>query len=152
MRDIRFLTPRALLLHWRWCALFWYYFLVFLPYFILWQVWKDHNAVRFHSQSFSINVIIFQVYSNRRLASSAFWFKHSQVRGVFGSWIAEGLWVIAPPKRLIRLVSWMRPPPGVVKLTMDRCSTGNHQMATLGDILRDHQGVVLGASESFIGR
>ena len=66
------------------------------------------------------------------LASSAYGFKHSQVRGDFSSWVAKGLWVIAPPKRLIWLVSWIRPPPGVVKLTMDRCSTGNHQMATLG--------------------
>lgn len=45
----------------------------------------------------------------------------------------------------------MRPPPGVLKLTVDRCSRGNPGMAVSGDILRDHRGVVLAAFGSFFG-
>ena len=48
MRDIVFLTPRALLLHWRWCAPSWHHLRVLLPCFILWKVWKARNAFQFN--------------------------------------------------------------------------------------------------------
>lgn len=70
-------------------------------------------------QAFFVDVVIFQVVSNLRLANSAFGFKPSQLRGVFDSRITEGLRVIALPRRPIQLVSQMRLPPGVVKLTLD---------------------------------
>lgn len=64
---------------------------------------------------FSVDTVIYEVVSDLKLASSAFSFKPSQLRGVLGFWIAEGLQVIVPPRRLIRLVYWMRPPPRVAK-------------------------------------
>lgn len=70
-------------------------------------------------QAFFVDVVIFQVVSNLRLTSSPFGFKPSQLRGVFDSRITEGLRVIALPRRPIQLVSQMRLPPGVVKLTLD---------------------------------
>lgn len=45
----------------------------------------------------------------------------------------------------------MRPPPRVVKLTMDGCSRGNPRMAALRGILRHHRGVVLAIFGSFLG-
>ena len=129
MRYIGFLTPRALLLHWRQCAPSRHHIRVLLSCFILWQVWKAHNAFRFHSQSVFVDAIIFQVDFNVQLASSVFGFKPSQLMGVFDSWIAEGLQVMSPFRQPIRLVSWMRPPHGVNKLTMDGCSRGNLGMA-----------------------
>lgn len=121
-----------------------------LPCFISWQVWKARNAFRFHSRFFSIDAIIFQVDSDLKLASSTFGFKPSQLKEVFGSQIVEALRVMAPTRRLIRLVSWIRPPPGVVKLTVDGFSTGNPGMAALGGILQDHRGMFLAAFRSFL--
>lgn len=89
--------------------------------------------------------------SYHRLASLAFGFKLSQLRGVFGSRIAEGLRVLVLPRRPIRLVSWMRPPLGVVKLTVDGCSKGNPGMAALRGVLRDHRSVVLATFGTFLG-
>lgn len=105
IRDVAFSTPRVMLLHWQQCAPFQSHLLAFLPSFILWQVWKVRNAFRFNSSSFFVDAIIYQVVVNLRLANSAFGFKPSQLKEFLGSWIAEGLRVIAPPKRLIRLVS-----------------------------------------------
>lgn len=68
-----------------------------------------------------------------------------------GCQIAEGLRVIASPKMLIRIVSWMRPPPRVVKLTMDGCSKDNPRVAASGGIFCDHRGTVLVAFRSFLG-
>lgn len=59
------------------------------------------------------------------LGSSTFGFKSSQLRGVLSSRIAEGLRVMALPWRQIQLVSWMRQPLRVVKLTVDGSSRGN---------------------------
>ena len=67
MRDIIFLTPHALLLHWRRCAPSQNHLQVLLPCFILWQVWKAHNTFRFDSQSFSVDVVILQVILDLKL-------------------------------------------------------------------------------------
>ena len=63
----------------------------------------------------------------------------------------ERLRVMTTPMRSIRLVAWMRPPPEVVRLTVDGCSRGNPGMAAFEGVLRDHQGVVLTAFGSFLG-
>lgn len=86
------------------------------------------------------------------LGSSTFGFKPSQLRGVLSSQIAEGLRVMALPWRQIRLVSWMRLPLRVVKLTVDGCSRGNLGCLLWGGILQDHRGVVLASFGSFLGR
>lgn len=64
---------------------------------------------------------------------------------------------MAPPKRSIRIVFWMRLPPGVAKLTLDGCSRGNPMMDASASILYDHWGAVwllfslfLAISRSFI--
>ncbi|KAH9750075.1 reverse transcriptase domain-containing protein [Citrus sinensis] len=151
LRQLDFLSPRALLLTWRLRAPSRDHLLVLLPCFILWQVWKARNAYRFHSQSFSIDAVIFQVGSDLRLAGSAFGFKPPQLRGALDSRFLEGLRVLVPPVRPVRVVAWMRPPPGVVKLTVDGCSRGNPGMAASGGILRDYRGVALAAFGSFLG-
>ncbi|KAK9217059.1 hypothetical protein WN943_005684 [Citrus x changshan-huyou] len=97
------------------------------------------------------SLVIFQVGSDLRLAGSAFGFKPPQLRGVLDSRFLEGLRVLATPRRPIRLVAWIRPSPGVVKLTVDGCSRGNPGMAASGGILRDHRGVALAAFGSFLG-
>ena len=56
--------PHALLFHWWWCAPSRSHLRVFLPCFILWQVWKARNAFRFDPQPFSINAIIYRVVSD----------------------------------------------------------------------------------------
>lgn len=65
--------------------------------------------------------------------------------------IVEGLRIIAPPKRPIRLVPWIRPPLGVMKLTVDGCFRGNPEMVASSGILRDHRGEVLATFGSFLG-
>ena len=45
----------------------------------------------------------------------------------------------------------MKPLLGMVKLSVDGCSRGNPGMATIGGVLRDHQGMVLAAFSSFLG-
>lgn len=151
MRTVEFLTPHALLLHWRRCTPSRSHLRVLLPCFILWQIWKARNAFRFDSQSFWVIVIIHRVGLDLGLASSAFGFKTSQLRRVLDSRITEGLRIIAPPERPIRLVSWIRPPLGVIKLTVDRFSRGNPGMAALGGILLDHRGEVLAVFGSLLG-
>lgn len=152
IHDVRFLSSRALLLHWRRCATSRSHVRVLLPCFILWQVWKARNAYWFDARSFSVDAVVHQVVSDLRLASSAFGFMPSQLRGVVGSQLTEGLRVSDSPRRPIRLVAWMRPPPGVAKLTVDGCSRGNPGLAASGGLLRDHRGVVLAAFGSFLGR
>lgn len=151
MRQLDFLSPRALLLIWRLRAPSRNHLLVLLPCFILWQVWKARNGYRFHSQSFSPDAVIFQVGSDLRLAGSAFGFKPPQLRRVLDPRFLEGLRVLVPPRRPVRFITWMRPPPGVVKLTVDGCSRGNPGMAASGGILRDHRGVTIAAFGSFLG-
>ena len=68
-----------------------------------------------------------------------------------GSRIVEGLRVMASPRRPIRLVVWKRPPPGIVKLTVDGCSKSNPGMAASEGILCDHRGEVSAAFGSFLG-
>lgn len=104
----------------------------FFLFFILWKVWKAHNAFKFNSQRFSVNAIIHGVGLDLGLTSSAFRFKPSQLWGVLDSQIAASLWVIAPPRRPIRLTTWMQPPHGIAKLTVDGCYRGNLGMAALG--------------------
>lgn len=67
-----------------------------------------------------------------------------------GSQIAEGLQVIAPPRRPIPFVSWMTP-LRVVKLIANGCFKGNPRMATLVDILTDYRSAVLAAFGYFLG-
>ena len=75
MRELGFLSPRALLLFWRHCVPSRNHLRVLLPCFILWQIWRAQNAFQFNSQSFSTDAVIFQVDYDLRLASSAFGFK-----------------------------------------------------------------------------
>lgn len=152
MRPVVFLTPHALLLHWRRYALSLSHFRVLLPCFILWQIWKAHNSFRFDSQSFSVIVIIHRVGLDLGLAIFAFGYKTSQLRGVLDSRIVKGLQIIVPPKRPIRLVSWIQPPLGVIKLTVDGCSRGNPGIAASDGILRCHRGEVLAPFGSFLGQ
>ena len=56
-----------------------------------------------------------------------------------------------PPRRSLRLISWMKLSLGVVKLSVDGCSWGNPNMASTNGVLRDHQGVVLVTFGSFLG-
>ena len=98
-----------------------------------------------------MDVFIYRVLLDIKLVSDAFGFKPSQLRGILDTQIGEGLQIIMPPRRPPRLVSWMKPPPGVVKLSVDGCSRGNPGMTTTGGVLRDHQGVVLAAFGSFLG-
>ncbi|KAH9660218.1 hypothetical protein KPL70_024139 [Citrus sinensis] len=151
IRTVVFLTPHALLFHWRRCTPSRSYFRVLIPCFILWQIWKAGNVFKFDSQSFLVIAIIHRVGLNLGLASSAFGFKTSQFRGVLDSRIVKGLQIIVLPKRPIRLVSWIQPPLGVVKLTVDGCSRGNLGMAAFSGTLRDHRGKVLAAFGYFLG-
>lgn len=56
-----------------------------------------------------------------------------------------------PPRRAPRLVSWMQPSPGVVKLSVGDYSRGNPGMVGICGVFRDHQGVLLAALGSFLG-
>ncbi|KAH9750080.1 zf-RVT domain-containing protein [Citrus sinensis] len=60
MRELGFLSPRALPPIWRRRAPSRNHLWVLMPCFILWQVWKARNAYRFHSQSFLTDAVIFQ--------------------------------------------------------------------------------------------
>ena len=114
-------------------------------------MWKARNAYRFDSVAFSVDAVIFRVVSDLKLASFAFGFKTSQLRGVLDSRLVEGWRVVTRHRRPLRLISWIRPPPGVVKLTVDGCSRGNPGMAASGGILRDSWGELLGTFGSFLG-
>ena len=92
-----------------------------------------------------MNAIIFRVLLDIRLVSDTFGFKTSQLRGILDTQILEGLSIIMPPRRPPQLVSWMKPPLEVVKLSVDGCSRGNPGMAATGGVLRDHQGVIIKA-------
>ncbi|KAH9734745.1 hypothetical protein KPL71_017486 [Citrus sinensis] len=56
------------------------------------------------------------------------------------------LWL--PLRRFIRLVSWTRPPPEVVKLTVDGCSRGNPGMVVLGSSARSSRHVLRKATST----
>ncbi|KAH9750081.1 zf-RVT domain-containing protein [Citrus sinensis] len=113
MRELGFLSPRALPPIWRRRAPSRNHLWVLMPCFILWQVWKARNAYRFHSQSFLTDAVIFQVGFDLKLTGSVLGFKPPQLKGVLDSQILEGLRVLVPPRRPIRLVAWTRPSPGV---------------------------------------
>ncbi|KAH9750680.1 hypothetical protein KPL71_013964 [Citrus sinensis] len=112
---------------------------------------EARNTLKYDSVAFNVDVFIYRVLLDIKLVSDAFGFKPSQLRGILDTQIGEGLQIIMPPRRPPRLVSWMKPPPGVVKLSVDGCSRGNPGMTTTGGVLRDHQGVVLAAFGSFLG-
>lgn len=107
LRRLSFLSSHALFFHMQQYASSRTHFWVLLPCLILWHVLKARNDFKFASQPFSINAVIFLVVSNLRLASSAFGFKLSQLQGVTGSQLTEGLYVVTSRKRLVGLVSWM---------------------------------------------
>ena len=98
-----------------------------------------------------MDVVIYKVLLNIKLVSDAFGFKSSQLRGILDTHIGEGLQIIMPPCRPPRLISWMKPSPRVVKLSMNGYSRGNPGMANTGGVLRDHQGMVLVGFSSFLG-
>ena len=79
IRTVVFLTPHALLLHWRRCTPSRRHLRVFIPCFILWQIWKARNVFKFDSQSFPVIVIIHRAGLDLGLTSSAFGFKTSQL-------------------------------------------------------------------------
>lgn len=114
-------------------------------------MWKARNGFRFDSHPFSVDAVIFRVVSDIRLVGSVFGFKPSQLRGVMSSQLADGLRVIASPRRPIRVVSWKQPPLGAIKLTVDGCSRGNLGLSAAGGVLRDHRGMVLAGFGSFLG-
>lgn len=97
-----------------------------------------------------MDAIIFRVLLDLRLVSDAFGFKPYQLKGVLDTQIGEGLQIVMPPRRSLRLIFWMKPSPAVVKLSVDGCSWGNPNMASTGGVLRDHQGVVLVTFGSFL--
>ncbi|KAH9684879.1 hypothetical protein KPL70_013711 [Citrus sinensis] len=109
------------------------------------------NTLKYDSVAFNVDVFIYRVLLDIKLVSDAFGFKPSQLRGILDTQIGEGLQIIMPPRRPPRLVSWIKPPPGVVKLSVDDCSMGNPGMTATSGVLRDHQGVVLAAFGSFLG-
>ena len=85
-----------------------------------------------------MNVVIFRVLIDIKLVSDAFGFKSSPLMGVLDTYIGEGLRTIMPPRRPLRLISWMKPPQRVMTLSVDGCSRGNLSMAATGGVLRDH--------------
>lgn len=82
-----------------------------------------------------MEAIIFRMLLDIRLASGTFGFKPSQLRGILGTQIGEGLWIIMPPYGPPYLVSWMKPPPGVVKLSVDGCSRRKPGMTAICGVL-----------------
>lgn len=98
-----------------------------------------------------MNTVIFIVLLDIRLVSDTFGFKTSQLKGILDTQIGEGLRIIMSPRRPPRLVSWMKLPPGVVKLSMDGYSKGNPYMTATDGVLRYHQGTILAAFGFFLG-
>ncbi|KAH9687878.1 hypothetical protein KPL70_014934 [Citrus sinensis] len=137
--------------HWRRCCRSSKHIRVILPCFILWHVWKARNTFMYDSVAFNVNVVIFKVLLDIRLVNDAFGFKTSQLRGILDTQIGEGLKIIMPSCRPPHLVSWKKPPPGVVNLSVDGCSRGNPSLAATGGVFRDHQGVISAAFGSFLG-
>lgn len=77
--------------------------------------------------------------------------KHSQLKGILDTQIGEGLRIIMSPRRPPQLISWTKPPPGMVKLSVDGCSKGNPDMTATDGVLRYHQGAILAAFGFFLG-
>lgn len=105
----------------------------------------------FNSVVFNVDVVIFRVVSDLRLASFAFGFKPSQLKGVLETQLEEGLQIILSPHWLVRLVSWLRLLLAVVKLSVDDCSRGNPDMSVAYGVLRDHRRVAMATFNSFLG-
>lgn len=85
----------------------------------MWHIWKACNAVRFDSASFYVEQIIFGVMFDLRLAGLAFIFKPTQLRGIMDTQLEVGVRVIIPLIKLAKFISWLRPPYGVVKRSVD---------------------------------
>lgn len=99
LQHFVFISPNALLRHWRRCAPSRNHIRVLIPCFILWHVWKALNAYRFDSMVFSVDAVIFRVVSYLKLANFAFGFKTSQLRGILNSRLVEGWRVVTRLRR-----------------------------------------------------
>ena len=87
---LSFLSPHALLSHWRRCCCSLKHIRVILSYFILWHVWKARNTLKYDSVAFNAEDVIFRVLLDIRLASDAFGFNPSQLRDILDTQIGEG--------------------------------------------------------------
>lgn len=76
------------------------------------------------------------VVSDLKLISSTFSFKSSQIEGYLGYSTCREL-----VSMLIRLISQLRAPLGVVKVSVDGCSKYNPDLPVAASVLCDHQDV-----------
>ena len=117
----------------------------------LWHIWKARNAFRFHGTPVIVRRIIHNVITDTHLLGLAFGFKVSQLRGDLDVQFGEPLRVLPRRARVYKLVSWLRPPLGCIKLNVDGCSRGNLGLSTTGGVLRDGHGRLIAAFGHFLG-
>lgn len=144
-------SPLALLNRWRRRFRSPHHIGFLLPCHVLWQVWKGRNGFRFDSKVFNANAIIHQVLIELNLTSLAFGFKHSQASNTSDLHNIMNLRIHPPQVRPPRVISWLCPPAGVIKLNVDGCRKGTSGMSAAGGIFRDHRGQVMAAFDCFLG-
>lgn len=136
------------------CAFIWQRFILSRASFFLWRLLRDLLATDdalcirgFHmvTQCLCGGAIetvwhLFLDYPRvrQRLAGFTFGFKPTQLRGIMDTQLGIGLRIIVPHTKPAILISWLRPPQRVVKLSVDGCSCSNLGRSASGGIFRDH--------------
>ncbi|XP_071933175.1 uncharacterized protein [Coffea arabica] len=120
-----------------------------IPSLICWNIWKARNKARFDDKVHSPTAICGFILDDIR---HLFNLKFLGYSWAFPSWPAFYASLVSLRKPdLFRLVKWVRPIPGHLKLNTDGCSRGNLGRAGRGGVLRNSEGRLLFAFSTFLG-
>ena len=122
-----------------------------LPALICWALWKFRNLAYFEGVVTPVHVIFNHIVKELQLIARATPFTCSTPEDK-RCW-TQGLvpFLKQPPRARLRIIRWMVPPMGYVKLNVDGSSLGNPGDAGGGGLIRDSEGRLLYGFSTFYG-
>lgn len=123
---------------------------ILLPSLILWELWCNRNRALFYSKASPASVLIANIKKEAEciLKADSLHF-HSEA-----AWYNPGARSIRLGRRkqcVIRVVRWIKPSFGIVKLNSDGAFRGNPGLSAGGGLIRHSTGRIIHAYASFYG-
>jgi len=122
-----------------------------IPILILWFLWCSRNDKKHNNIPFTAEKTIWRVVSYLQNLGNANLFKFNSWEGF--NHVADSFGFQLPPAKLkvIKLVKWIPPQLGVLKLNTDGACRGNPGPAAAGGVVRNHTGQHVLMFSEFLG-
>ncbi|KAI3470064.1 hypothetical protein Pfo_026727 [Paulownia fortunei] len=109
-----------------------------LPLFVLWIIWIARNDVKHRGIQMRHTRIIANILQHINRAQTTRSLGKMVWKGDSNVAIAWGFQLFTFSKNIVKIVRWIKPPQGWIKLNYDGASRGDPVLAGVGGIARDH--------------